>query len=52
MASAIYTIIILAAFILLNVFDFGVERTHGKELKVTIPEGLNYTSIFDDILKI
>ncbi|MFY9381835.1 MAG: DUF4956 domain-containing protein [Eubacteriales bacterium] len=49
--AAIYTIIILAVYILLNVFGFGVERTHGKELKVTIPEGLNYTSIFDDIFE-
>lgn len=49
--AALYTIIILGVYILLNVVGFGVERTHGKELKITIPESLNYTSIFDDIFE-
>lgn len=49
--AVLYTIIILGVYILLNVVGFGVERTHGKELKITIPESLNYTSIFDDIFE-
>lgn len=49
--AALYTIIILGVYILLNVVGFGVGRTHGKELKITIPESLNYTSIFDDIFE-
>lgn len=49
--AALYTIIILGVYILLNVVGFGAARTHGKELKITIPESLNYTSIFDDIFE-
>jgi len=44
-----FTVLILAVNLLYLVFNFGNNRKAVKELKVTIPETLDYTGIFDDI---
>ena len=36
--------------LLLNAADFGSAPRTQRELKITIPEGLDYEGIFDDLL--
>jgi hypothetical protein len=38
--------------ILYNVTGFGEPKKNQKELKITIPEGLDYTGVFDDLFKL
>jgi hypothetical protein len=51
--AAIYTLIMCAAFILYTASDFG-STTVGNErtLRITIPEDLDYTGVFDEIFDI
>ena len=47
--SVIFTVIALLAYVLISVSGLGGRKHGEKELKITIPEGLNYPHIFDDI---
>lgn len=47
--AAIFTLIIIVAMACLNIAPFGEQRDSIKELKVIIPENLDYTHIFDDL---
>ncbi|MDD3413936.1 MAG: DUF4956 domain-containing protein [Lachnospiraceae bacterium] len=47
--AALITFIIGTVVILLNKSSFGEVKIHMKDLKITIPENLDYTDIFDDI---
>lgn len=47
--AALITFIIGTVVILLNKSSFGEFKIHMKDLKITIPENLDYTDIFDDI---
>lgn len=47
----IVTTIICLIFLLLNKTSFGEEKTCDKKLKITIPENLDYTHIFDDLFE-
>lgn len=49
--AAVLLLIVGAATILLVSLPIGQEAFKRKELKVTIPENLDYTGIFDDIFK-
>lgn len=49
--AAIFVIIIGGISILYNITSFGETKIREKELKVTIPEGLDYTGIFDDLFE-
>lgn len=51
--AAVFTIIMCAMYILYNVIDLGERKisTLYRTLNVTIPEDLDYTEVFDDILK-
>lgn len=49
--AALFTVILCLVFILYNSLGFGEERSSYKTMAVTIPEDLNYTEVFDDILK-
>ncbi|MDF2609773.1 MAG: hypothetical protein K0R92_1247 [Lachnospiraceae bacterium] len=50
--AAVVTVIICAAFFLLLKTSFGENtRTNDRKLRVTIPENLDYTDVFDDILE-
>lgn len=49
--AALFTVVVGAVFLLLCKSNFGKEKTDEKELKITIPENLNYADIFDDIFK-
>lgn len=50
-AAFIFTIIVGGVNILYNVTSFGEVKTKEKELKITIPEGLDYTGVFDDLFE-
>ena len=47
--GVIVTIVICLVIVLLTVSKFGERKENEKELKVTIPENLDYTGIFDDL---
>ena len=49
--AAIMTVIISLVFLLLNKLNFGGSKVVQKELRVTIPEDLDYTGIFDDLFE-
>jgi uncharacterized membrane protein YhiD involved in acid resistance len=49
--AAVITVILSLALLLLSKTNFGGGETSTKELKVTIPENLNYTAIFDDLFE-
>ena len=43
------TVIILAVLIVLSFTGFGSRGENRKQLRITIPENLNYMAVFDDI---
>lgn len=49
--AVLFTVVMCAVYILYNVLDFGSGKNADiyKTFIVTIPEDLNYTSVFDDI---
>lgn len=47
--AVMITVIVSAAYILLDRLNFGVSKKIRKQLRITIPEDLNYTEVFDDI---
>ena len=50
--AALFAVVMCAAFLAYNCLNFGQKKNAGryKTLTVTIPEDLDYTTIFDDIL--
>lgn len=46
---AIVAAVILLVFVVLSVTGFGTRDAHRKQLRITIPENLNYIVVFDDI---
>lgn len=49
--AALVTVIVACLFVLLNRTRFGERRSDQKTLKITIPEDLDYTGVFDDIFE-
>lgn len=49
--GAVFTVFVCLVLIILYFVDFGKNVAEGKELKITIPENLDYTDLFDDIFK-
>lgn len=49
--AAVFLVIYSLADILLTVIKFGERSPLEKELKITIPESLDYNGIFDDLFK-
>lgn len=47
--AVVFTLIITLVSVLFTVTKFGESRKATKELKITIPENLNYNGLFDDI---
>ena len=47
--AAIFTLLIGVTNLLLDLVGFGEQKNAEKTLRVTIPEGLDYTEIFDDL---
>ena len=44
-----FAVIIILVFVVLSVTGFGTRDAHRKQLRITIPENLNYMAVFDDI---
>lgn len=49
MYAFVFTLITSLALIILQKSSFSMKKNNEKSLKVTIPENLDYTNIFDDI---
>lgn len=47
--AAICTVVIGLVFFVLNKTSFGETRVQERDLKITIPENLEYAGLFDDI---
>lgn len=50
--AVLFTVILSAAMYVYTVTDFGMRKSDGdyKVLRITIPENLDYTGVFDDIM--
>lgn len=49
MYAFIFTLVTSLSLIILQKSNFGTKKGNEKNLKITIPENLDYTNIFDDI---
>lgn len=49
--GAMFTLILCIFMIILNRMDFGSKKTQEKQLRITIPENLDYQGAFDDLLE-
>lgn len=49
--AVIFTVILCIANILYTVTGFGERAVAERELKITVPEALNYTDMFEDLFK-
>jgi len=50
-AAVLFVIIVGGASILYNKISFGEPKKQEKELKITIPEGVNYMEVFNDLFE-
>lgn len=49
--GAIFVVVLCLVMVLLQSFNFGKLRSSCMQLKITIPEDLNFQGLFDDILE-
>lgn len=51
--ALLFTVVMCAVFLLYNALDFGAKKNAQlyKTLRITIPEDLDYSGVFDDIFK-
>ncbi|SEP87005.1 protein of unknown function [Lachnospiraceae bacterium RM5] len=49
--AAIFTIIIGTVYFVLNILNYGQTREEIKVLRITIPENLDYSDVFDDLFE-
>ncbi|WP_427910113.1 DUF4956 domain-containing protein [Pelotomaculum schinkii] len=47
--AALFLLIVGLMTMLLNTVSFGEQKTTAKELRITIPENLDYAGLFDDL---
>ena len=47
--AALFSAIVAILFVVLSLLNFGECNTLKKTLKITIPEDINYTEVFDDL---
>ena len=49
--AALFTVVMCAVMLLYNTLDFGTKKNAAlyKTLRVTIPEDLDYTDVFEDV---
>ena len=47
--AILFTLIVCATLLILNLSSFGDQVQTSRYLRITIPENLDYTSVFDDI---
>ena len=49
--ASLFTLILVISSTIYSYFDFGDTAKNSRELKIIIPENLNYTSVFADIFE-
>jgi hypothetical protein len=49
--ALLFAVIVCLVMLLLHMLKFGQVRSVSKQLKITIPENLDYESVFDDLLE-
>lgn len=49
--AVIFVVIVGGIYVVFNQTGFGEKKSKEKELKITIPEGLDYTGVFDDLFQ-
>ena len=49
--AAVFFLIIAAVWLLLTLTGFGADAADARELKITIPENLDYDGLFDDLFR-
>lgn len=49
--AALTVAVIAAAMIIMYLLHFGEKKNQQQQLKITIPESLDYTEVFDDVLE-
>lgn len=51
--ALLFTVVLCAVFMLYNTIDFGAKKNSEiyKSVNIVIPEDLDYTGVFDDVLK-
>ena len=50
-AAAVFTAIVLLAYGLYTLLPFGEINQSDRELKITVPEGVDYTNVFTDLFE-
>ena len=48
--ACVFVVIMIVILILLTVFNFAQPHTDIKQMRITIPESLNYSDVFDDVM--
>ena len=46
-----FVILMLVVLVVLNLQHFGDDRSGSKQLKLTVPENLNYSHVFDEVFE-
>lgn len=46
-----FTVLILVVLVIISVTGFGGSSEYKKQLRITIPENLNYMTVFDDVFE-
>lgn len=46
-----FTVLILVVLVIISVTGFGGNSDYKKQLRITIPENLNYMTVFDDVFE-
>jgi len=49
--ASFFALVVIVLMILLNFVGFGKSESDYKDLRITVPESLDYTTIFDDLLE-
>jgi hypothetical protein len=49
--AILFAIVLCSVMFILNKFEFGTKKSATKQLRVTVPENLDYEKSFDDIFK-
>jgi hypothetical protein len=49
--AAFFTVLMCLFMIVLNALKYGAPKTTSKQLKITIPEDLDYEGVFDEVFK-
>ncbi len=49
--SAVFVVVLLLLLVLLNFIHFADHSSENRQLKITVPENLNFNHVFDDLLE-